>query len=312
MTAIHAQQLEEICKFPLLIDALDQGFREDIEVPLRHHYDVANSTSSLDSTLLLMPAWQTGTFIGVKIITVVPENSRLSLPSVQGAYLLFDANNGKPLASIEAKTLTNLRTAAASALASRYLSRTDANSMLMIGTGSLAPYLVRAHAAVRPIEKVFVWGRNFARAEELCRQLDGDGFEVSPVSKIPAAMSTVDIISVATLSNTPLVPGVHLRSGQHLDLVGSFKPDMREADDDCIRRSILYVDTREGASKESGDLVIPMHNGVIGVDDIRGDLFDLCQGRVAGRESDESITLFKSVGHALEDLVAARLVYNLL
>ena len=312
MTTISEQQLKDTCGFPQLIEALDQGFREDIQVPLRHHYDIPNPTAATDSTFLLMPAWQTGGFIGVKIITVAPENARLSLPSIQGAYLLFDATDGRPLANIEAKTLTNLRTAAASALASGYLSRTDASSLLMVGTGSLAPYLIRAHAAIRPIRKVSIWGRNPAKAAKLCHQFRGEKFEVNAAPDLLTALPEADIISVATLSSSPLIPGKLLRPGQHLDLVGSFKPNMREADDDCLTRSRVYVDTLEGATKESGDLVVPLKNGVITLPDIQGDLFDLCRGKVKGRETAQSITLFKSVGHALEDLVAARLAYNLL
>ncbi len=303
------EQIEEILPYDQLIPALRKGFQEPYTVPLRHHHHYENKPA-VASTLLLMPAWKSGAYLGVKVVTVSPENGVINLPSVQGLYLLFDAVTGAPLAQMEAKTLTTIRTAAASALASQFLSRKDSSSLLMIGTGNMAPALIEAHAAVRPITDVYVWGKNFEKAKKLVADIALANLNIQPIKSIDAIIKKVDIISCATLSNDPLVKGEWLQSGQHLDLVGSFTPTMREADDVAVKNASVYVDVLEGATKESGDIVIPLQNGTIQLTDIQGDLFDLCANRVTGRKTEEEITLFKSVGHALEDLVAATLVYN--
>lgn len=303
------EQITEVLNYDQLIPALRKGFQEPYTVPLRHHHNYENKPA-VDSILLLMPAWKSGAYLGVKIITVSPDNSQINLPSVQGMYLLFNAATGTPLAQMEAKTLTTIRTAAASALASQFLSRKDSTSLLMIGTGNMAPALIEAHAAVRPITDVYVWGRNFEKAKKMIANTSLPNLNIQAVKSIDSIIKKVDIISCATLSNDPLVKGEWLQSGQHLDLVGSFTPTMREADDAAIKNASVYVDVLEGATKESGDIVIPLQNGTIQLADIQGDLFDLCANRITGRKTEEEITLFKSVGHALEDLVAATLVYN--
>lgn len=296
--------------YPRLIKALQQGFQEEYTVPMRHHHSYENPAAGMDSTLLLMPAWKSSEYVGIKIITVSPNNGEKQLPSVQGVYLLFDAITGAPLAQLDAKTLTNRRTAAASALASSFLSRKDSTSLLMVGTGNMAPALIEAHAAVRPIQKVYIWGRNLRKAQALAAQFKDAPFSAEAILLLAPIVPKVDIISCATLSKHALIKGEWLQAGQHVDLVGSFTPNMREADDEAIRRANVYVDVLEGATKESGDILIPLNNGTLERAAIKGDLFDLCRNQVAGRQAADSITLFKSVGHALEDLVAAKLVYQ--
>lgn len=311
LRSITKEQVELLLPYPQLITALQKGFQEDYTVPLRHHHTYQNPSKS-DSILLLMPAWKVGEYIGVKIITVSPDNSALQLPSVQGVYLLFNAITGVPIAQMDAKTITNRRTAAASALASSFLSRTDSNSLLMVGTGNMAPALIEAHVAIRPIEEVFVWGRSFEKAKAVVQQFQNAAFSIRAIEDLEKYARQVDIISCATLSKIPLIKGDWLQTGQHLDLVGSFTPTMRETDDTAILKSAVYVDVLEGATKESGDIVIPLEKGILSLSAIQGDLFSLCKGDAIGRQSDETITLFKSVGHALEDLVAAKLVYEAL
>jgi len=223
----------------------------------------------------------------------------------------MDATNGITKAMIDAKALTIKLTAATSDLASTFLSRPDSSSLLMIGTGALAPELIAAHAAVRPIRKVFVWGRNFSNAQQIANALDSETYSVIAIEKIEHKIGEVDIISSATLSPTPLIFGDYLKAGQHLDLVGSYKPDMREADDVAVQRSSLFVDTYGGASKESGDLFLPLQQGIIARSDLKAELSELCSGKHAGRQSEIEITFFKSVGYALEDLIAARYFYEL-
>ncbi len=307
MRIVSAAEVHASLAFPALIEALAAMFKTGVEVPLRHHHGVA-VPGAPEATLLLMPAWQPGTALGIKIVSVFPGNAAKSLPAVMGQYLLLDATTGAPRALIDGTALTLRRTAAASALASRFLSRADSAHLLMAGTGALAPHLIAAHCAVRPIRRVTVWGRNEAHARALAAKLDLPGVAISVAAKLEDAVAAADIVSCATLAKTSLVLGKWLRAGQHLDLVGGFTPAMREADDDAVRRAEVYVDTRAGAMKEAGDIVQPLTSGALEAESIKGDLFDLCRGTAPGRTDAGAITLFKSVGAALEDLAAAKLV----
>jgi len=308
MRVVGPEEVHRCLDDAALVEALAAQFRAGAEVPLRHHHRLP-VPGAADATLLLMPAWQAGSAVGVKLVTVYPDNGRRGLPAVMGAYLLLDGNTGAPRALIDGPALTARRTAAASALAARSLARSSARRLLMVGTGVLAPHLVRAHAAVRPIRSVAIWGRTAAKAERLAAELGGKmpGIDVRAVADLAAAVAEADIVSCATLATEPLVRGAWLRPGQHLDLVGAFTPAMREADAEAVRRARVFVDTRGGALKEGGDLVQAMAAGVFDESDVVGDLFDLARG-APGRTSDDQITVFKSVGTALEDLAAARLV----
>ena len=303
--------IEKNTVFSELISALRSGFTSNnIIVPMRHHHDFPNPEVGADSTLLLMPAWNPSKNSGVKIVTVSPENDQFDLPSIQGTYIYFDAKTGSIKAILEAKSLTAKRTAATSALASSYLSNEKSSSLLMIGTGALSTNLIKAHAAVRPIQTVFVWGRNFNKAQALCDSLVHEHFSIQAIEHIEDKISEVDIISCATLSKEPLVEGRYLRNGQHVDLVGAYKKDMREADNETMNKASIYLDTYQGGLKESGDIVIPITEKVITQDSIKADLFELCSNKKHGRTNTDQITVFKSVGHALEDLVAATYYYN--
>jgi len=289
-----------------LVECLREAFQEGAQSPLRQHHAVGKPGT--DATLLLMPAWQPGRALGVKVVTVFPGNALRGLPSVQGAYLLLDAETGRPCALLDGAVLTRRRTAAASALAATFLARRDSARLVMVGTGSLAPHLVGAHAAVRPIREVSVWGRSAEKAAALAARLDRPDLRVSVAEDLEAAVREADVVSCATLSADPLVHGDWLRPGTHLDLVGGFTPAMREADDEAVRRSRVFVDT-PAALEEAGDVVQPVARGLLRKEDV-ADLFDLVRGRRPGRENDEQITLFKSVGAALEDLAAARLAFS--
>jgi len=307
---VSADDIARALTYPALIDALADAFRADIEVPVRHHHGIAQPGS--EATLLLMPAWtQSGErFLGCKIVTVFPDNAAAGRPSVYGQYLLLSGATGEPLAIMDGRALTAWRTGAASALAARTLAREDASHLLMVGAGALAPHLVCAHAAVRPIKKVTLWNRSRARAVSTAFALATKGIEPEITEDLEAAVREADIISCATLATAPLIKGAWLKQGAHLDLVGGYTPKMREADDAAIKCAKLYVDTRAGALKEAGDLVSPLKRKVIKRADIAGDLFELCRGKAEGRESADEITLFKSVGTAIEDLAAAMLVWQ--
>ena len=300
--------------YPVLVEALREAFRADITVPARHHHTIPQPGH--DATLLLMPAWTTaaadpgGRFVGCKLVTVFPDNAAAGKPSLDGSYLLMSGATGAPLALFDARALTAWRTAAASALAASYHARPDASHLLMIGAGTLAPHLVRAHAAVRPITRITLWNRTHGRAVSLAFGLTVGGITVEIAEDLEAAVREADIVCCATLATAPIVRGTWLKAGAHVDLVGGVTPKMREADNDTMRRARLYVDTRAAATKEAGDLAIPLRTRVIARKDIRGDLFELCRGKAKGRTSDKHITLFKSVGTAVEDLAAAILVWQ--
>lgn len=310
MLLLSEDQTRQALPFPELIDSLDEIFRTGCVMPTRHHHDI-EMTDEPDATMLLMPAWVPGEYSGVKVANVVPGNSDRGLPAVSAQYLLCSAKTGEMLALIDGGELTARRTAAASALAARYLAREDASHLLIVGTGRLAPNLVGAHMAARPITKVTIWGRSEQKAAELAGQIKAEyPVDVAVAGALDTALGEADIISAATLSNEPLVKGANVKPGAHVDLVGAFKPSMRESDDDLISRSELFVDTRDGCLVEGGDIVQPLQAGLITPEDIRADLYDLCRGTHLGRRSDDAVTLFKSVGAALEDLAGAMLAYK--
>jgi ornithine cyclodeaminase len=294
--------------FPKLINALQCAFTENITVPPRLHFDIENPSASRETTLLMMPAWQVGDVAGVKLVTVAPDNHKHQLPSIQGTYLLFDVKTGALKATMDAPSLTAKRTAAASALAARFLSRENSKILLVVGTGTLAPQLIEAHASVRPIEIVYVWGRNIEKAQRVCQQVKHLGLKCEAIENLKEHVIKADIISCATLSTKPLIFGEWLQKGQHLDMVGAYRPDMREMDDQCLLRSQIFVDNMESALRETGDLAIPLHEKVIFPEDIKADLFSICDKSYIFKRKVEDITVFKSVGHALEDLTAAKLV----
>ncbi len=309
MLKIGADELHRLLPFPHLIESLRKGLTTSITVPARTHHNFGAAVDGSHSTLLLMPAWIEGTYLGVKIVTISPDNHKSDLPTIQGVFLLFDASTGVRLAEIDAPTLTNLRTAAVSALASSHLSREDSGSLLIVGTGSLAPYLVAAHSSTRSISKIYVWGRNGKKAKVLATEIEKSGQEVEVCQEIKEGLSKADIVSTATMSCKPLILGKYLRAGQHIDLVGAYRQDMREADNEAITRSEVFYDMEQGIM-ESGDLYQPISSGLIRTKDLKGGLVDLCSGTRVGRQSPKEITVFKSVGHASQDLIAAITAYD--
>jgi ornithine cyclodeaminase/alanine dehydrogenase-like protein (mu-crystallin family) len=309
LRSYSAAEVHSALGYPELIEALREAFKRDGEpMPLRQAYDVGVHGTS--ARLLTMPAWIRGEALGVKLVTVFPQNAERGLGAVSSLYFLLDGQTGQPRAMIDGEALTNRRTAAASALASGYLSRTDSRTLLIVGTGHVARHLAAAHRAVRPIEKVLVWGRSPERARALADTLVRQGVNATPVLDLAEALSQADIVSCATTSTEPLVRGALLRPGTHVDLVGAFTPQMRESDDEVISRSRVFVDTRAGALAEAGDLLQPIAAGRWSADRICGDLHELTTGAKQGRLDRDDITLFKSVGAAIEDLAAASLLVN--
>lgn len=293
---------------PALIEALRRIFAGGCTMPVRQHHRI-EVPGEPDATLLLMPAWRTGEYAGVKVATVFPGNSARGLAAVNAIYLLIDGRTGETLAMIDGGELTARRTAAASSLAASYLARQNAAHLLIVGTGRLAANLAEGHCAVRPISRISVWGRSREKAVACAARLGGHA-KASAVADLEAAVREADIVSCATLSAEPLVRGAWLKPGTHLDLVGAFTPQMRESDDEAVTRASVFVDTRAGALKEAGDLTIPIAAGRFDPAAIRADLSELARSDHPGRTSEGEITLFKSVGAALEDLAGAILAYR--
>jgi len=305
---LDASEIRESLPWDLLIDALAETFRDGCVSPERHHHDMTDGVGP--GTLLIMPAWQHRLGMGVKLVSVFPDNRTRGLPAIAGLYVLFDPQTGVPVATFDGGELTARRTAAASAMAARYMARRDASVLTVVGTGRLSGNLVRAHSQVRTITKVFIWGRDASKAELVVEELNDR--RVQAVTDLEAAVRQSDIVSCATLSAKPLVHGAWLQPGVHLDLVGAFKPLMRESDAECWRKAdVMIVDTPEGARHEAGDILQAEAEGVPVFARVRGSLTDLARGRIAGRTNDSDITIFKSVGAAQEDLAAAHLALSL-
>jgi len=307
MLQLDATELAARLDRKALIDALDEAFRTPAVVPLRQRYDIEpEAPSGQGGTLLVMPAWRVGGSLGIKLATIYPDNAQRGLPAVAATYLLLDASTGQPRALIDGEELTLRRTGAASALASRHLSAPHASRLLMIGTGRLAPHLIESHAVARPLREVRIWGRRAERSHALAASLNRLDLRVEAVDDLEAAVQWADVVSCGTLSRVPLVRGAWLRAGQHVDLVGAFTREMCEADDAAIVRAELYVDTRAGALEESGEIAGAIARKVIDASAVRAELSELASGRFS-RSHAGAVTLFKSVGTALEDLVAAEL-----
>lgn len=317
MKLISPAEVDGLLNWPDMINAIEQAFRQGVVQPVRHHHTIERPDGAA-STLLLMPAWSdfdtlgdsSKGYMGVKIVTVSPDNGAVSKPAVMGVYLLLDGKTGEPKALIDGQRLTLWRTAGASALAARYLAREDASKLVVLGAGALSGFLARAHSAVRPITEISIWNRNLAGAEKIAAELVADGFNAKAVNDKDAAIANADIITAGTLSTEPLILGKHLKPGAHVDLIGAFTPTMRESDDECVKRARVFVDTKDGALKEGGDIVQPIKAGVVTESHVIGDLFGLARATTEGRRSADEITLFKSVGAALEDLAAGILIYE--
>jgi ornithine cyclodeaminase len=298
-----ADEVHAALDYALLADALARAFAAGAQVPVRH----AHRLGAADA-LLLMPAWSDAA-LGVKLVTVMPGNAARGAGTVQAIYVLLDRATGEPRALLDGEALTLRRTGAASALAARYLARDDAQNLLVVGAGRLAPHLACAHFALRPqLRRVFVWARDPARAQTTAQSLRDLGLPAQAVEHLEPAVREAHIVSCATTATAPVVHGGWLEPGTHLDLVGGFTPAMREVDDVAAARARIFVDTYAGALSEAGDLLAPLASGAIGRASVLAELAELVRGDRRGRTSAGQITLFKSVGTALEDLAAAALV----
>lgn len=301
MKILDAPTVAMLLPYDRLVPALRAALAERWQTPQRVHFDLGNEAS-----LLVMPAWN-ARYQGVKVINVFPRNAALGRPAIASSYILSDAVTGETEALLDAETLTSRRTAAVAALGASFLAPAGADELLLVGAGRVARELPAAFAAVRPIRRVTVWARDAGRARALAHEIEAQGFAASSCDDLAEAAGEAQIIACATFSTEPLILGAWLRAGAHLSLIGGFRPTMREADSEAVRRSFVVADTRAGVMAEAGDILVPLHEGVIAADHIAADLFDLCSGGISPAIPLGQPTLFKSVGHATQDLAAASL-----
>lgn len=310
MQIIDAAETARRLPFDRLIPALRERFVQGCEVPPRQVLTLDDPDGGPTMTSLVMPAWVPGRCYGLKCINIAPGNAERGLPGLHASYLLHDARSGVPLALIDGDVLTTRRTAATSALAADRLAREDARHLLVIGAGRIAALLPAAYTCVRPgLQRISLWARDGTRAQALAEQLVRQGLPVQAVGDLATTAAQADIISCATLATAPIVKGRWLARGSHLDLIGSFTPTMREADDDCLAGAQVVTDTLDSLAK-SGDLIGPLARGVLQAETIRP-LAEVLRGHAPSRSDAQGRTVFKSVGHALEDLAAAMLVMDL-
>ena len=307
MKFLDAAETRERLPFPALIESLAAMFARGCELPPRQVHEIV-APDGTAMTSLVMPAWQRGGCYGVKVVNIAPGNAARGLPGLHATYVLYDATTGAPLAWLDGDEITARRTAATSALAASWLARADARSLAIVGAGRIARLLAPAHRVRRPIERVAVWARSRERAAALVGELAARGFAARVAASAEDAVADADIVSCATLACAPVVRGEWLRADAHLDLIGSFTPAMREADDQCFAGASVFVDSDDAAAK-SGDLIGPIAAGVLAPESI-GTLAQLARGAASPRSAGAKRTVFKSVGSALEDLAAALLVHD--
>jgi alanine dehydrogenase len=304
MRHIDADTTHRLLDYRGLVEGLREIYRRGVDLTERKvlHQKLPDGSQN---DWLILPAWQFGRHQGIKLVSVFPGNEKKGLASVLGLYVLFDGETGVPLLTVDGAALTLRKTVCNSALAVDYCARKDASKLLVVGAGNLAPHVAKAHASVRPINEVRIWNRTAAKAEALAQQLSRPGFAASAAADLESAVRWADIITGVTMTKQPLIEGAWLRPGQHLDLIGAFRPDMREADDEAVRRSRLFIDARFSVLDECGDISQPLAAGLIKEGDIT-DLFQLARGERPGRQNDGEITFFKSGGGGHEDLATAQ------
>ena len=308
MKVISAEEVHSALSYPELVDALQEAYGAKYSMPPRQVFLLDENTNN--DAFAVLPSWN-DQFIGVKAFTYFPE-AEAPYKSLYSKILLFNRDHGEPLALVDGTTVTFWRTAGISGLATRLLSREDSETMLLLGTGNLAPYIIRANLSVRPLKKVMVWGRNLAKAEVVVEtmQKEFSNVEFSAIEDRQTACSEADIVVAATGSHEPIVLGEWIKPGTHTDFIGNHHADKRECDTDLITKARVYADSRVNAFKEAGEILVPIKEGVFAKEGIVAELSEMCRGDAVLRENEEDVTLFKSIGMAMSDLVGAGLAYN--
>jgi 1-pyrroline-2-carboxylate reductase [NAD(P)H] len=310
MKIISAEEVHAALSYPDLVDALQDAFSKEFKMPPRNVFMLDDKDDNTNAFALL-PSWN-DSLIGVKAFTYFPDNPRPQYQSLYSKIMLFDRQHGEPLALVDGTSVTFWRTAAISGLASRLLSRENSESLLLLGTGNLSTYIIRAQASVRPLKKVMVWGRTPANAERVIQTMAAElgEIEFSVADKLEAACGLADIVVSATASHEPLVMGDWIKEGTHTDFIGNHHATKRECDTALVLKSKVYADSRDNCFKEAGEILVPISEGVFQKEQVLGQLTEMCTGQVPLRTNDQEITLFKSIGMALSDLVGAGKAYQ--
>ncbi|MEM9001778.1 MAG: hypothetical protein AAGB24_16080 [Bacteroidota bacterium] len=311
MKWISEDFLEKNVTYGTLMEQLKSAFKKNrIQCPSKLTYTYKGMPEAGDNTFLFMPAWDNEGFFGTKLITTTTANKKTDAPYIQGIYILFDAKTGVPLVAMDAKLMTNLRTAVTSALAASFLAKKESRTLLVLGNGNLSIYFIRAHTSIRKYQKILLWGRRKSISIGIAQQLKAEGIDVTVLTDYKPVTHEADIISCITSSHEPLLMEKDLQKGQHLDLVGSFTPEMLEVTTDIIANASVYVDNLDTTPHHCGELVQAIKEKKISEDHIKGDLTYLCSDNDTKRRSPSEITVFKSTGMALEDFITAQLVYQ--
>lgn len=309
MKVFDAAAVHAALPWPYLIDALAEAHRGAMPVS---DVVVQDDPAGSGNRFITLPGWVPGGPVAVKMVGVFPGNETLSppQPNVQGLVAMFDGSTGAPLLIADGAAMTARKTAGDSALGASLLAREDAEVLLIVGAGALAPHFAAAHMAARPsIRRVLIWNRTAPKAEAVTAALRRDGVDAQAVADIDAAVAQADVIACVTMSDRTLVKGALLKPGTHLDLVGAYMTSLRETDDTALLRGRIFVDTRRGM-ESTGDLGQALASGLIAPDAVAGDHFDLARGRVQGRRSADEITVFKNVGGAHLDVFTAIALNN--
>ena len=305
MRFIGSDEIRRVLTFPILVAAMEASHRG----PRMEIHDMPMGEEK--ALYFVRSAADHGRAFGSKVFTSFPGNltAGAGLPAVQAVYVLFSGTDGRPLAVLDGTEITWWKTAADSALGAKLLAPAQPETLLVVGAGAIAPWLARAHLSVRPsLRRVLVWNRTPERAEAVARGLRDDGIATEAAPDLEAAVRQAEVVTSVTRSHVPLIKGAWLRKGQHLDLVGGYSPQTREADDEAARRARLFVDRRESAFDGVGDILQPIASGAIRKEDVLGDLYDLIGGGLPGRRAADDITLFKNAGGGHLDLMTAQAV----
>ena len=305
MKYFDMKAIQTALPYPLLVEALAQGLQQFAQTPARSFF----SPNQDASCVMIMPAWRPHQMMGVKLVSVWPENNAKGESAVSAVYVVISCLDGRPLAVLDGTELTLRRTAAAAALAAKRLARENSETLAVLGTGSLSVPLVQAHTDTMRFKNVLVWGRQFHKAQRVVNQLKELGIEVRAMGDLEETLALSDVVAVATTATEPFLKADWVKPGTHISLVGAFTPQMAEAEPVLMARSQLFADCRASVLEKGGEVFQAIKQGLVLDSDIIADLAELtAQSDRNWRHDGQAITVFKSVGFALLDLIAAEVV----
>jgi ornithine cyclodeaminase len=307
MNYFDSSAVRKALPYPQLIDALAHGLQLPIEAPPRSFFTPNDDASCV----LIMPAWKTKEVFGVKLVSVWPSNKDIGSPTVSAVYVLLSCENGMPLAVIDGTELTLRRTAAAAALAASLLARKNSQTLAMLGTGALSVPLVQAHASVMHFKNILIWGRQKNKALSVVAELKNLGIESTYSEDLSATLNKADVVAAATTATEPFIISKWLKPGTHLGLIGAFTPQMAEAEPALMSKVQIFADNLSAVLEKGGEILQAIDQGIISPSSIEGELSELASAPTRSwRNNDQAITVFKSVGFASLDLIAAELVFQ--